>query len=112
MRRPNPTLQPTGYSGLRLLPPAAELERSGLHCGGGGTRVRSGSEQTGAQNAKEKQNWEYAAGLVWPLLIKAAARREKLTYGNVASIIKTNPLSVGLALGPIQDFCLDGHLPR
>lgn len=59
----------------------------------------------------ENKNWFHAAGIVWPMLTDAAARGNTITYGNIAPHIQTNPLSVGRALGPIQDYCLENHLP-
>lgn len=58
-----------------------------------------------------KKNWYHAAGAVWPVLASAAARRSTITYEQVAPVIPTNPLSVGRALGPIQDYCLANRLP-
>lgn len=58
-----------------------------------------------------RKNWYHAAGIVWPLLVDAAKRRGTLTYTYIAPKIDTNPLSVGRALGPIQDFCLANRLP-
>ncbi|MBV5321955.1 MAG: HNH endonuclease [Sulfuricurvum sp.] len=57
------------------------------------------------------KNWEYTAGIIWPFLVRAAINRDKLTYSDLAPIIKTNPLSVGKALEPIQDYCIDYKLP-
>ena len=58
-----------------------------------------------------EKNWFYAAGIVWPLLVDAASKRAKLSYSEIAPHIGTNPLSVGRALSPIQDYCLDSRLP-
>jgi putative restriction endonuclease len=58
----------------------------------------------------ERKNWVYAAGLIWPKLVEAALDRELVTYGQLAPEISTNPLNVGRALGPIQDYCLDNKL--
>jgi putative restriction endonuclease len=57
------------------------------------------------------KNWYYAAGQVWPLLVNSSQHRETIPYKQVAQAIGTNPLSVGNALGPIQDYCLENHLP-
>lgn len=62
------------------------------------------------KNMKRK-NWFNAAGIVWPVLVDAAAKGITIPYEDVAFLISTNPLSVRLALSPIQDFCLDNHLP-
>lgn len=59
----------------------------------------------------KNKNWFHAAKIVWPLLTAAAERGETITYGEIAPQIPTNPLSVGRALGPIQDYCLHNHLP-
>ena len=56
-------------------------------------------------------NWLYKARLTWPMLTVAAGRNETHTYKEVGERICTNPLSVGRALGPIQDCCLDQHFP-
>lgn len=58
-----------------------------------------------------EKNWDYAARLVWPLLTDCARRHETITYGEIAPVIQTNPLNVGRALGPLQDFCLNTRLP-
>lgn len=57
------------------------------------------------------RNWEYEAGVVWPMLVQAAASNSTIFYDQIAKIINTNPLSVGRALGPIQDYCMDHRLP-
>ena len=57
------------------------------------------------------KNWDYAAGIVWPVLTERAAGRKTITYQEIAPTIGTNPLSVGRALGPIQDYCLEARLP-
>ncbi len=58
-----------------------------------------------------RKNWDQAAGAIWSALTDAAGRRETVTYGALAPLIPTNPLSVGRALGPIQTFCLEGNYP-
>jgi putative restriction endonuclease len=57
------------------------------------------------------KNWDHAAGIVWSLLTKSAAKHRILSYADVAPAISTNPLSVRLALAPIQDHCLENGLP-
>lgn len=57
------------------------------------------------------KNWEYAASLLWPVLVSAAKDRRNLTYTELAPLITTNPLSVGKALEPIQAYCMDFKLP-
>jgi putative restriction endonuclease len=56
-------------------------------------------------------SWEYNAGIVWRILTEQARISQTITYGEIAPQIKTTPRLVGLALGPIQDFCLDSRLP-
>lgn len=56
------------------------------------------------------RNWTHAAGVIWPLLVEAGSKREHLWYSDIAPEIHTNPLSVGLALGPIQTYCLEHRL--
>ena len=58
-----------------------------------------------------KGSRSHAAGIVWPMLTNAAKNKTTTTYGEIAPKIPTNPLSVGRALGPIQDFCLENRLP-
>lgn len=57
------------------------------------------------------KNWEHAAGVLWPILIKAAKDNAKPIYSDLAPIINTNPLNVGRALGPILFHCIDYKLP-
>ena len=57
------------------------------------------------------RNWEYAAGILWPVLIRAAKAKKKVFYSELASLIDTNPLSVRNALDPIQRHCMDYRLP-
>jgi putative restriction endonuclease len=52
----------------------------------------------------------HAAGVIWPLLTEAGAAGRTVTYTEVAPAIATNPLSVGLALGPIQAYCIENRL--
>jgi len=44
-------------------------------------------------------------------LTEAARENVKLNYSNIAPSIDTNPLSVGRALDPIQNYCLENKLP-
>ena len=57
------------------------------------------------------KNWDQAAYVIWPELTRAAEKHPTLTYGELAPLIPTNPLSVGLALGPIQAYCMEQKLP-
>ena len=57
------------------------------------------------------RNWEYAAGLLWPVLVKKAKAKKKVFYSELAPLIDTNPLSVRNALDPIQRHCMDYKLP-
>jgi putative restriction endonuclease len=60
----------------------------------------------------EKKNWQYRAGVIWPVLVNAAKNKEKPQYlRDIAPLIETSAISVGLALGPIQTYCLENHLP-
>lgn len=58
-----------------------------------------------------RKNWDQAAALIWPALTSAALEGRLLRYGEIAPLIPTNPLSVGRALGPVQTYCLESHLP-
>jgi putative restriction endonuclease len=58
-----------------------------------------------------QKNWDYAARIVWDILVAQARQRTTITYGEVAPAIKTNPLNVGRALGPIQNFCIASGIP-
>lgn len=57
------------------------------------------------------KNWEYAAGLLWPVLIRAAKKRQTLHYEDLAPRIDTNSRNVGKGLGPILYYCRDSDLP-
>jgi len=57
------------------------------------------------------KNWEHAAGILWDALVRAAGDYRKPIYSELSPLIATNPLNVGRALGPIQEFCLDHDLP-
>jgi putative restriction endonuclease len=61
--------------------------------------------------SKEQRNWYYAARIVWARLVDAAKGGRTVTYEELAVPIQTNPLSVRLALGPIQDYCIAEQLP-
>lgn len=56
-------------------------------------------------------NWEDRTRMLWPILTELARLGEKRTYGKLAPCINTNALSVGGALDPIQNYCLDNRLP-
>ena len=56
------------------------------------------------------RNWFHAAGVIWPMLTEAGSSGRTLTYTQVAPAIATNPLSVRLALGPIQTYCMENRL--
>ena len=57
------------------------------------------------------KNWEYAAGVLWPHLIAAAAEKRTLLYSELAPYIATNPRNVDKALGPIFYYCKGNNLP-
>jgi putative restriction endonuclease len=57
---------------------------------------------------------EYRAGLIWPILVKAAAQevpRELLTYGEVAQQIGVHHRVLSYPLGHIQAYCISNGLP-
>lgn len=63
------------------------------------------------------KNWKRAAGILWPVLVKATKNKETLEYGkDIAPILGYDPKKGGrvvrFALGPIQDFCVERELPR
>ena len=58
-----------------------------------------------------KKNWYHAAGILWSRLADLAVERRTETYGQVAPLVETNPLSVRHALDLIQRYCLDHRLP-
>jgi len=63
------------------------------------------------------KNWKRAAGILWPVLVKAAKNKATLEYGeDIAPILGYDPKKGGrvvrFALGPIQDFCVERELPR
>lgn len=62
-------------------------------------------------------NWKRVAGILWPVLVKAAKNKKTLRYGkDIAPILGYDPETqarpVRFALGPIQDFCVEHKLPR
>ncbi|WP_313458285.1 HNH endonuclease signature motif containing protein [Pseudomonas sp.] len=57
------------------------------------------------------RNWFHAAGILWPHLVEAAAKRQTPTYSDLSPLIDTNPLSMRFALDPIQRYCIDADLP-
>ena len=57
------------------------------------------------------KNWNYAAGIIWPMLTERASHKKTITYGEIAPHVGTVPLGVGKALGPIQDYCLEMNIP-
>jgi putative restriction endonuclease len=59
----------------------------------------------------KKRNWLHAAGVLWDVLARTAMESRTMTYEEAAPHIDTNPLSVRLALAPIQDYCLSEKLP-
>lgn len=59
----------------------------------------------------EKRNWLYEARRIWPVLTRLAKNRKTAYYEDIAAVIVTNPLSVRLALDPIQAYCLETGRP-
>lgn len=57
------------------------------------------------------KNWYHAASILWTELTDLAEMHQTKSYGQVAPLIDTNPLSVRRALDPIQRYCLDHRLP-
>lgn len=57
------------------------------------------------------KNWFHAAGILWPVLVDAASKRQTPTYGDLSPLVQTNPLSMRWALDPIQIYCLEAGLP-
>lgn len=56
-------------------------------------------------------NHEQRAFLGWNILVEYAKKRERLTYGVMASKIDIHPRMVRFLLGPIQNYCLENKLP-
>ena len=56
------------------------------------------------------RNWTHAAKIAWPILVEVGSRRDTVTYEQLSIPLKTNPLSVGKALGVIQTYCLENRL--
>lgn len=56
-----------------------------------------------------KRNWEQEAAKVWPVLVRAAARRTFLTYSDISKLIDTSPIAVRYVLEPIQEYCRDTY---
>lgn len=56
-------------------------------------------------------NWLLKAGEAWTELTNAAAKRKRLTYKELGAPLGLHHRSVRLALGPIQEFCTEEHLP-
>jgi hypothetical protein len=59
----------------------------------------------------ERRNWLYEARKVWPILATLASQRRTAFYEDIAAYIATNPLSVRLALDPIQTYCMETGKP-
>ena len=58
------------------------------------------------------KDWEYAAGILWPVLVDAAKKKRRLTYGELAPLIGYKlAVPVKFALEPIQNFCLEKSIP-
>jgi putative restriction endonuclease len=58
-----------------------------------------------------KRNWYQAAATLWPVLTNLARERRTAPYSELSPLVETNPLSMGLALGPIMFYCLENRLP-
>ena len=58
------------------------------------------------------RDWKYAAGILWPVLVNAAKKKRRLTYGELAPLIGYKlAVPVKFALEPIQNFCLEKSIP-
>lgn len=59
------------------------------------------------------KNWEHVAGTMWPVLVKAAAERRTLTYGELGEQpgVNIHHRNVGGGLEPILFFCQKRDLP-
>lgn len=57
------------------------------------------------------KNWYHAANVVWRILVQAASNQKTVSYSEIAPAINSNPLSVRLALEPIQYYCIENKLP-
>lgn len=59
------------------------------------------------------QRWDVSLAIrIWPVLVNAARRRRKLTYGDIGDRVGVDPRSVGAGLYPIQEFCRKNELPK
>jgi putative restriction endonuclease len=47
----------------------------------------------------------------WPILIGVAAKKDTITYGDLADRLGIHPRPIRFVLGKIQDYCLDAKLP-
>lgn len=57
------------------------------------------------------KNWDYAAGILWPILVELAKSGKKLYYSDIAPKIQTSALKVSHGLAPIFFYCKDNNLP-
>ena len=61
--------------------------------------------------AKRRDDWLVKAGQAWEVLVKAAARRELVTYKQVGDAIDLHHRVMSIPLGIIRDYCLEERLP-
>lgn len=57
------------------------------------------------------RNWEYAAGILWPVLIRKAKAKRTVFYSELAPLIDTVSINVRHALAPILYHCMGSKLP-
>ena len=60
---------------------------------------------------KHKINQEQRAFHTWEILIRCAAKNEKITYGELAKKLGLHHRAIRYALGPILEYCLLNELP-
>jgi putative restriction endonuclease len=59
----------------------------------------------------KKINQEQRAFRAWDILIQCAAKKDKLTYGDLAVKLGIHHRAIRFVLGPILDYCLLNELP-
>ena len=57
------------------------------------------------------KNWEEKACRAWPILMRAAKGKRKMSYMQLGGEIGVHHRSVRLVLSPIQDYCMKERLP-
>ena len=59
----------------------------------------------------EGKNWLHAAGVIWPILVKAAGDGTLLRYKELGQVLGIHHRNVNKALNPIQLYCIDTRRP-